>query len=142
MEGGKMKQRISYALGALGHDTYYAAISVFFIAFVTSQMFAGSEHEDAMIALVTSLVVIIRLVEIVFDPIIGSIIDNTRTRWGKFKPWLVAGGLISSVMIVLMFSDFFGLAKSSNTTLFIIVFIISFVILVLFIPSRTLPFGQ
>nr|ABW34719.1 galactose permease [Lactococcus garvieae] len=140
MEGGKMKQRISYALGALGHDTYYAAISVFFIAFVTSQMFAGSEHEDAMIALVTSLVVIIRLVEIVFDPIIGSIIDNTRTRWGKFKPWLVAGGLISSVMIVLMFSDFFGLAKSSNTTLFIIVFIISFVILDAFYSFKDIAF--
>ncbi len=85
MEGGKMKQRISYALGALGHDTYYAAISVFFIAFVTSQMFAGSEHEDKMIALVTSLVVIIRLIEIAFDPIIGSIIDNTRTRWGSLN---------------------------------------------------------
>ena len=140
MEGGKMKQRISYALGALGHDTYYAAISVFFIAFVTSQMFAGSEHEDAMIALVTSLVVIIRLVAIVFDPIIGSIIDNTRTRWGKFKPWLVAGGLISSVMIVLMFSDFFGLAKSSNTTLFIIVFIISFVILDAFYSFKDIAF--
>lgn len=140
MNGGKMKQRISYMLGAVGHDTYYAAISTFFIAFVTSQMFAGTKYEDAMIALVTSLVVIIRLIEIVFDPIIGSIIDNTHTKWGKFKPWLVAGGLVSSVMIMLMFSDFFGLAKSSNTTLFIIVFVIAFIILDAFYSFKDIAF--
>ncbi|WP_459606224.1 MFS transporter, partial [Enterobacter hormaechei] len=52
----------------------------------------------------------------------------------------VAGGLISSVMIVLMFSDFFGLAKSSNTTLFIIVFVISFVILDAFYSFKDIAF--
>ena len=140
MTGGKTKQRISYALGALGHDTYYAALSTFFIAFVTSQMFAGSKHEDTMIALVTSLVVIIRLIEIIFDPIIGSVIDNTKTKWGKFKPWLIVSGLISSIMIVLMFSDFFGLAKSDNTKLFIIVFIISYVILDAFYSFKDISF--
>ena len=140
MKEGKMKQRIAYALGALGHDIYYAAISTFFIAFVTSQMFAGTNHEEAMIALVTSLVVIIRLVEIVFDPVIGSIIDNTRTRWGKFKPWLIVAGLISSIMLVLMFSDFFGLAKSSNTTLFVVVFIIAFIILDAFYSFKDIAF--
>ncbi len=56
MNKGKMKQRLSYAFGALGHDVYYYSISTFFIAFVTAQMFAGSPHEDAMIALVTGLV--------------------------------------------------------------------------------------
>ncbi len=33
MNGGKMKQRVSYMLGAIGHDTYYAAISTFFYCF-------------------------------------------------------------------------------------------------------------
>lgn len=45
MKEGKMKQRLSYAFGALGHDVYYYSISTFFIAFVTAQMFAGSPHE-------------------------------------------------------------------------------------------------
>ncbi|QRZ31600.1 glycoside-pentoside-hexuronide (GPH):cation symporter [Lactococcus cremoris] len=140
MKEGKIKQRLSYAFGALGHDVYYYSISTFFIAFVTAQMFAGSPHEDAMIALVTGLVVIIRLVEIIFDPIIGSIIDNTHTRWGKFKPWLVVGGIMSSLMIMLMFSDFFGLAKSGNRTLFAIVFIIAFIILDAFYSFKDIAF--
>ncbi|MFC4651872.1 glycoside-pentoside-hexuronide (GPH):cation symporter [Lactococcus nasutitermitis] len=138
--GEKMKQRISYALGAFGHDTYYYAISTFFIAFVTSQMFAGDKNEDAMIALVTSLVVIIRLVEIIFDPIIGGFIDNTHTRWGKFKPWLVVGGIMSSLMIMLMFSRFFGLASSVNKGLFTVVFIISFIILDAFYSFKDISF--
>ena len=140
MNNGKMKQLLSYGFGALGHDVYYYSISTFFIAFVTAQMFAGTPNEEAMIALVTGLVVIIRLVEIIFDPIIGSIIDNTQTRWGKFKPWLVVGGLMSSLMIMLMFSDFFGLAKSGNRTLFIIVFTISFIILDAFYSFKDIAF--
>ena len=140
MNGGKMKQRLSYALGAVGHDTYYYAISTFFIAFVTGQMFTNSPHKDAMISLVTGLVVIIRLVEIIFDPIIGGFIDNTNTRIGKFKPWLIAGGLVSSIMIVLMFSRFFGLANTSNKTLFAIVFIIAFVILDAFYSFKDISF--
>ncbi|MDR0297744.1 MAG: glycoside-pentoside-hexuronide (GPH):cation symporter [Streptococcaceae bacterium] len=140
MNKGKMKQRLSYALGAFGHDTYYFAISTFFIAFVTGQMFAGDPHEDAMIALVTSLVVIIRLVEIIFDPIIGSIIDNTKTKWGKFKPWLIIAGTMSSIMLVLMFSRFFGLASSTHKTAFTIVFIIAFIILDGFYSFKDISF--
>ncbi|GAX47155.1 glycoside-pentoside-hexuronide (GPH):cation symporter [Pseudolactococcus reticulitermitis] len=140
MKKGKMKQLLSYGFGALGHDVYYYSISTFFIAFVTAQMFAGSPHEDAMIALVTGLVVVIRLVEIIFDPIIGSIIDNTQTRWGKFKPWLVVGGLMSSLMIILMFSDFFGLAKTGHRILFAVVFTISFIILDAFYSFKDIAF--
>lgn len=140
MGGGKTKQRISYALGAFGHDTYYYAISTFFIAFVTGQMFANSPHKDEMIGLVTSLVVIIRLVEIIFDPIIGGFIDNTNTKIGKFKPWLITGGLMSSLMIMLMFSRFFGLASTSNKTLFAIVFIIAFIILDAFYSFKDISF--
>ncbi|GBG95969.1 Na+/xyloside symporter related transporter [Lactococcus termiticola] len=135
-----MKQRLSYALGALGHDTYYYAISTFFIAFVTGQMFAGDPHEDQMIVLVTNLVVFIRLVEIIFDPIIGGLIDNTHTKIGKFKPWLIAGGLVSSVMIILMFSRFFGLASSDHKVLFTILFIIAFIILDAFYSFKDIAF--
>ena len=89
----KMIQRVSYALGAFGHDTFYVTLSTYFMVFVTSEMFAGTDKATTarMIATVTSLVVGIRLIEIVFDPLIGGIIDNTRTKYGKFKPWLVLG---------------------------------------------------
>lgn len=139
MTNSKWKQRISYALGAFGHDAYYITLSTYFIIFVTSSMFAGSPNANRMIATVTSLVVGIRLVEIVFDPLIGSVIDNTRSRWGNFKPWLVAGGLISSLLLVLMFTNFFGLA-TGNETLFLIVFTIAFILLDSFYSFKDISF--
>lgn len=48
----------------------------------------------------------------------GVIIDNTRSRWGKFKPWVLLGALLSGICIFLLFQDF-GLA---GTPPFIIVF--------------------
>lgn len=125
-----MKQKISYALGAFGHDIYYGTLSTYFMIFVTKAMFEGAPKatQAKMIALVTTLVVGIRLVEIVFDPIIGGIIDNTKTKWGKFRPWLCVGGTISAICLVMLFTNFFGLA-TGNETLFTIVFIFVFIIL-------------
>lgn len=136
-----MKQRLAYAFGAFGHDTYYVTLSTFFMSFLTMSMFEGADKATTakMIGLVTSLVVGIRLVEIMFDPIIGGVIDNTRTKYGKFKPWLVIGGIISSLTLVMLFTNFFGLAIS-NTSLFLIMFAIVFVILDSFYSFKDIAF--
>jgi len=43
-----------------------------------------------------------RFIDFVTDPIIGYLSDNTRSRWGRRKPWMLAGLLISAVMGVLI----------------------------------------
>lgn len=137
----KMIQRLSYALGAFGHDTFYVTLSTYFMVFVTSEMFAGTDKTTTahMIATVTSLVVGIRLIEIVFDPLIGGIIDNTRTKFGKFKPWLVIGGVVSSLLLTFLFTNFFGLA-THNTTLFIFLFTLVFILLDSFYSFKDIAF--
>ena len=42
-----------------------------------------------MIGIITFLVFIIRIAEIFIDPLLGNLVDNTKTRWGRFHP----GGL-------------------------------------------------
>ncbi len=137
----KMKQRFSYAFGAFGHDAYYVTLSTYFMIFVTSTLFAGSDKatESEYIGIVTSLVVGIRLVEIIFDPIIGSIIDNTRTKFGKFKPWLVIGGVVSGISLLAIFTNFFGLSVS-NPTLYLVLFTIVFIILDSFYSFKDIAF--
>ena len=84
--GFQLKKYISYALGAFGHDAFYNTLSIYFMMFVTSQLFTNA-GDAKMVGFVTTLIVVIRVGEIAFDPIIGGVVDNTNTRWGKFKPW-------------------------------------------------------
>jgi lactose/raffinose/galactose permease len=133
LTGQQWIERISFSFGNLGHSAFYGALSTYFIIFVTSGMFSGVPKNIAnkLIGLITGLVVIIRLAEVVVDPILGNIVDNTKTRWGKFKPWQVIGGIISSILLIILFTGIFGLAKAS-WVMFAIVFVILFVALDIF----------
>ncbi|KRL56578.1 glycoside-pentoside-hexuronide (GPH):cation symporter [Furfurilactobacillus rossiae] len=137
----QVKQYLSYAFGAFGHDAFYATLSTYFTFFVTSQLFGSGNHaNDAkMISAVTLIMVIIRIVEIAFDPIIGGAVDNTHSRWGKFKPWLMIGATISSLMLILIFTDFGGLTVN-KPTLYLILFGIVFVILDVFYSFKDISF--
>lgn len=129
----KWRERIAFALGNLGHSAFYGALSTYFIVFVTSGMFDGVEKSIAnkLIGLITGLVVIIRLAEVLVDPVIGNVVDNTQTKWGKFKPWQVIGSVVSSILLVVIFTGIFGLAKT-NWILFAILFVIIFITLDVF----------
>lgn len=129
----KIWDRVAFMFGNLGHSAFYGALSIYFIVFVTSGMFTGlpSSIANKLIGLITGLVVIIRLGEVVVDPILGNIVDNTKTRWGKFKPWQLIGAVVSSVLLVVLFTGIFGLAKV-NWVLFAILFVVLFIILDVF----------
>ncbi|WEV64360.1 glycoside-pentoside-hexuronide (GPH):cation symporter [Bifidobacterium sp. ESL0732] len=126
----KLKQSITYAFGAFGHDAFYAALTTYFITFVTSQLLEtsnGGQVNTWLIGVITTLVVTIRIIEIFFDPFLGALVDNTHTRWGKFKPWIMGGAVISSIALVLIFSNFFGLT-ASHPMVYLVLFVIVFVI--------------
>lgn len=85
---GGLFSKFAFAMGNMGHAAFYAALSNYFIIFVTSGLFVGLPKNIAnkLIVLITTLIVVIRVVEIMIDPVLGNIVDNTRTKWGKFKP--------------------------------------------------------
>lgn len=135
------KQYASYAFGAFGHDAFYATLSTYFMIFITSQLFVTKDagFNAKMIGYVTTMMVVIRIVEIFFDPLIGGVIDNTRTRWGNFKPWLLVGSIISSIGLIIIFTDFGGLATSSPY-LYLILFAIVYIILDSFYSFKDISF--
>ena len=134
-------QRIAYAFGNLGQAAFYNAMSTYFIVYVTSCLFSGVDKALAakLIGVITSLVVIIRIAEIFVDPLLGNLVDNTTTKWGRFRPWQFIGGLVSSVLIMLIFSGMFGLVNV-NTTLFIVLFVITFIVLDVFYSLRDISY--
>lgn len=125
------KQILSYAsfcLGNLGHSAFYGVMSTYFIIFITSSMFSGLNQSvaDKLIGLITGLMVVIRIAELVIDPILGNIVDNTKTRWGKFKPWILIGTLVSAALLLVLFTGIFGLAQKS-WILFAILFVLIYI---------------
>ena len=134
-------QRIAYAFGNLGQAAFYNAMSTYFIVYVTSCLFSGVDKALAakLIGVITSLVVIIRIAEIFVDPLLGNLVDNTNTKWGRFRPWQFFGGLISAVLLAVVFSGMFGLVNV-NSTLFIVVFVITFIVLDVFYSLRDISY--
>ncbi|WP_340509560.1 glycoside-pentoside-hexuronide (GPH):cation symporter [Bifidobacterium longum] len=138
---GGLGQRIAYACGNLGQAAFYNAMSTYFIVYVTSCLFSGVDKALAakLIGIITSLVVIIRIAEIFVDPLLGNLVDNTNTKWGRFRPWQFIGGLISAVLLAVVFSGMFGLVNV-NSTLFIVVFVITFIVLDVFYSLRDISY--
>lgn len=121
--------RASFCFGNVGHSAFYGVMSTYFIIFVTGGMFNGLKTSvaDKLIVLITGLIVAVRILELVIDPLLGNIVDNTKTRWGKFKPWIMIGNIVSVVLLLILFTGIFGLAKV-NWVLFAILFVIIFVL--------------
>jgi len=62
-----------------------------------------SEHVGVPFAAVGMAFMLVRLIDMGFDPFIGGIMDRTLTRFGRFKPWLVVGAPILMLGIYLLF---------------------------------------
>lgn len=135
--------RISYAFGAFGHDIFYATLSAYFITFITSHLFntGDAAQNNRMVLYITQLIAGLRIVELIIAPFIGNMIDNTKTRRGKFKPWVVAGGTISSLALLILFTDMGGLNKT-NPVLYLIIFVFIYITMNIFILLKISVFGQ
>ena len=89
-----------FPLGTVGRDMMYNLVTSYLLTFVlfTRQL------DAAQLSAITAIMVAARVFDALNDPIMGNIIERTRTRWGKFKPWLAIGILTTAVVIYLAFN--------------------------------------
>ncbi len=94
------KNLIMFPVGTIGRDMMYNLVTSYLLTFVlfTHKLSA------AQLTAITVIMVAARVFDALNDPIMGNIIERTRTRWGKFKPWLVIGILTTAVVIYLAFN--------------------------------------
>mgnify|MGYP000002017076 FL=1 len=140
---GKMSigTRLAYSFGAFGNDSFYGLLSGYLIMFITSHLFnTGNAAEDAkMISIVTLIIMGLRIVELFIDPFIGNAIDRTKTRWGHFRPWVVVGGSISAVILLMLFTNLGGLYQK-NAILYMIVFGVLYITMDIFYSFKDVGF--
>jgi lactose/raffinose/galactose permease len=137
----KLGSIIAFATGNIGGSAVYMTFGTYFMVYVTTAMFTGVPRAEAnkLIAMITTLIAVIRIAEIFFDPIIGNIVDNTNTKMGKFKPWLIGAGIASAILLVILFTGIFGLSRI-NMTAFTISFAITFIAFDIFYSFRDVSY--
>lgn len=96
MEKLLWKEKLSYGIGAYGKDFIYNMIAAFLMIFYTDVV-------GVSLVFVSTLFLVVRIVDALVNPFMGWIVDNTKTRWGKFRPWILIGTVINSIVLVLVY---------------------------------------
>ena len=98
--GIKKKNLWFFPLGTVGRDMVYTM----FTSFIYLYVLYTKELTDAQVVAITAIMVAARIFDAFNDPIMGNLIERTRSKWGKFKPWMLAGSLSTSIVVYLAFS--------------------------------------
>lgn len=116
MKTALIRNRYTFGLGTVGRDMLYSLVSMYLIFYLTDIL----DLPDSTMWWMTGVLTVLRIFDAVNDPFMGFLVDNTQTRFGKFKPWITIGGLLGGVLTVLIFTDlgFRGAAYIITFTIF------------------------
>lgn len=101
-------EKIGYGVGAIGLDLSYGL----FYSFLSYYLSSVLGLKEGFLLLLTPLA---RIWDGINDPMMGTIVDNTRFKKGKYRPWILIGAVSNAVVLFLLFTKF-GL---SGTPLYI-----------------------
>ncbi|WP_320113610.1 glycoside-pentoside-hexuronide (GPH):cation symporter [Draconibacterium orientale] len=91
-------EKIGYSLGDLAANLVFQTL-VTFLAFFYTDIYGLQNEHASVIMLVVGLVA-----AFAFNPIIGALADRTRSRWGKFRPWILFTAIPLGVIALLAFT--------------------------------------
>ena len=92
------RSKLSFGMGAFGKDLVYAIVSTYFMKYLTDVRLV-----DPMFVAV--LFMAARIWDAFNDPFMGMVVDNTRSRWGKFRPWILIVTILNAVVLVFLYLD-------------------------------------
>ena len=95
------KNKWFFATGAIGRDMCYALVSGYFFMYVQF----GLTLTVAQFATLSILIGVLgRIWDGINDPLMGTIIDGAKFKWGKFKPWIFFGSILTGILLLVMFN--------------------------------------
>ena len=101
MKNTDRRNKYCFGLGTVGRDMFYAFESNALLYFL-SNILSLPIRVFAAVSLVLS---VLRIVDALNDPITGLVIDNIHTKWGKFKPAILLGGVASVIFYLCLFGN-------------------------------------
>lgn len=93
------KNRWTFSAGCLGRDLTYAAVSLFFLTFVQYTCSLTAPQFSAL----SVIIILCRVWDAVNDPMMSTLITNTRSRFGRYKPWILGGAVLNAIFLIGLF---------------------------------------
>ncbi len=91
------REKFAYGIGAAGKDMVYM-LSASYVLYYYQDIMGVSAVAMGIILFIA------RIFDAFNDPIMGIIVAKTKTKWGKFRPWLFVGTLTNAIILYLMFA--------------------------------------
>ncbi len=96
----RKRSKWSFAIGCTGRDMCYTLVSLFLLTYIQYTNLVNTSQ----FLVLSVIIVLCRIWDAVNDPMMGTIISNTKTKFGKYRPWILIGCILNAVILVLMFS--------------------------------------
>lgn len=93
------REKIGYGVGAIGLDLSYGM----FYSFLSYYLSSVLGLKESFLLILTPLA---RIWDGINDPMMGTIVDNTRTKMGKYRPWIIIGAVCNATVLFLLFTNF------------------------------------
>lgn len=90
---------LGYGVGAIGLDLSYGM----FYSYLSYYLSSVLGLQEGFLLLITPLA---RIWDGINDPMMGTIVDNTRTKHGKYRPWILIGACCNAIVLFLLFTSF------------------------------------
>ena len=95
------RERIGFCTGDLAQNIIYQTVSIWLLFYYTN-VYGLSPDVAALMFLV------VRIIDVIWDPMVGAFIDKMHPRWGKYRSWLILGGLPLAAFAMLCFWNGFS----------------------------------
>lgn len=97
-------QRIGFGAGDLAQNLIYQTICMYLLFFYTDVYVLGGDAAKSA-GLAGTMFLIVRLVDVIWDPIVGTFVDKHNPSLGKYRSYLISGGIPLTILAILCFWD-------------------------------------
>ncbi len=114
-----VKEKIAYACGAFMDSGGVALMSCVMLNYMTDSL-------GILAAWASTIMMIAKIWDAITDPLMGRITDNTRSKWGRRKPYMVVGGVLLFFALMLLFAPIkdWGITSQAGMIAYVLIFYI------------------
>jgi GPH family glycoside/pentoside/hexuronide:cation symporter len=123
-------ERIGYGLGDFAQNLVFGTVGGFLALYMTTVNAIGT-------GIAATIFLFVRIINVFWDPMVGTFIDRRTSKAGKYRPWLLRAGIPLVVLAALLFAPLPGV-KGSVPFAFITYFLLDLVYSVVNIPYGSL----